>query len=99
MSAKVYFMINLDKGMDRQTCYNAMEELWMLPEVTSVEIVEGCSDIFVTVEAPQRVISVANKVRTKDWVKGFEMLKVIPYKELGAWLRSTVDRGEARKAA
>jgi len=77
MGTKAYFMINMEKKFSEDGYYlDAVRELEAMPEVESVESVSGAYDLLVKVDAPIRVIFVANKIRTKEWVKGFRVLKV-----------------------
>jgi len=77
MGTKAYFMINMEKKFSEDGYYlDAVRELEAMPEVESVEPVSGAYDLLVKVDAPIRVIFVANKIRTKEWVKGFRVLKV-----------------------
>ena len=77
MGTKAYFMINIDKKFSQDGYYlEALRELETMPEVESVEPVSGVCDLLVKVDAPIRVILVANKIRTKEWVKSFHVLKI-----------------------
>ena len=77
MATKAYFMINMDTKFNHDSYYlGAIRELEAMPEVESVEPVSGMCDLLVKVDAPIRVMFIANKIRTKEWVKGFRVLKV-----------------------
>ena len=77
MGTKAYFMVNLDKKFSEDGYYlDAVTELEAMPEVESVEPVSGVCDLLVKVDAPIRVIFVANKIRAKKWVENFHLLKV-----------------------
>ncbi len=79
MGTKAYFMINLDKRFNVDGYYlNAVRELEAIPEVVAVKPVSGVCDLLVTVDAPIRVVLVANKIQAKKWVKGLYVLKVEP---------------------
>ena len=78
MPTKAYFMIKLDNQIDQQHYLSAIEELKALPEVKSIESIDGCYDLVVMIETVQRVIFTANKIRTREWVKGFLVLKIMP---------------------
>ena len=78
MPTKAYFMIKLDNQIDQQHYLSAIEELQALPEVKSIESIDGCYDLVVMIETVQRVIFTANKIRTREWVKGFLVLKIMP---------------------
>ena len=56
-----------------------LSDLETIPEVKSVERVSGACDLLVKVEAPIRLIFVANKLMAKDWVKRLYVLKVEPF--------------------
>ena len=77
MGTKAYFMVNMDKKFSEDAYYlNAVQELQAMPEVESVEPVSGVCDLLVKVDAPIRVILVANKIATKKWVKSLHVLKI-----------------------
>ena len=79
METKAYFMINMDKKFSDDSYYlDAIRELEAIPEVESVNPVSGMCDLLVKVDAPIRVILVANKIRAKKWVKNFHILNVEP---------------------
>jgi len=79
MGTKAYFMVNMDKKFSDDSHYlDAIRELEAIPEVESVNPVSGVCDLLVKVDAPIRVILVANKIRTKKWVKNFHILNVEP---------------------
>jgi len=61
MGTKAYFMINMDKKFSDDSYYlDAIRELEAIPEVESVNPVSGVCDLLVKVDAPIRVILVAN---------------------------------------
>jgi hypothetical protein len=79
MGAKAYFMIDMDKKFCEDSCYlDAIRELEAIPEVEIVSPVSGACDLLVKVDAPIRVILVADKIRTKKWVKDFHILNIEP---------------------
>jgi len=79
MATKAYFMINMEKRFSDDGYYlDAVRELEAMPEVKEVKPVSGACDLLVKVEAPIRMIFVANKIRTKKWVKSFHVLNVEP---------------------
>ncbi len=75
IATKAYIMIHLDKKVDEDGCLRAIEELQAMPEVDTVERVDGFCDLVVTVDAPQRVIFVANRIRTTEWGQGLERVQ------------------------
>ena len=79
MGTKAYFMINMDKTLSEDGYYaDAIRELEAIPEIESVEAVSGTYDLVAKVDAPIRVILVANKVLEKKWVKRLHVLRAEP---------------------
>ena len=79
MGTKAYLMVSMDKKLNEDGYYlDAVRELETIPEVESVEPVSGVCDLLVKVDAPIRVIFVANKIRAKKWVKNIHVLEVGP---------------------
>jgi hypothetical protein len=79
MGTKAYFMINMEKRFSDDGYYlDAIRELEAMPEVETVNPVSGMCDLLVKVDAPIRMIFVANKIRVKKWVKSLHVLKVEP---------------------
>jgi DNA-binding Lrp family transcriptional regulator len=77
MGTKAYFMVKMEKKFNEDAYYlDAVRELEAMPEVESVEPVSGVCDLLVKVDAPIRVILVANKIATKRWVKSLHVLKI-----------------------
>jgi len=88
MPTKVYLLINMDRELDQKGYFDAFVDLEALPEVKSIERVDGCCDLLVTAEAPIRAILVANKISAKDWVKDLRILKVMPFESRGTLLQN-----------
>ena len=81
MGTKAYLMVNLDKKFSHDGYYlDAVRELAAIPEVEFVERVSGICDLLVKVDAPIRVVFVANKILAKEWVKDLKMLRVEPFR-------------------
>ena len=79
MGTKAYFMINMMKRFSDDSHYlDAVRELEAMPEVETVNPVSGVCDLLVKVDAPIRVVLVANKIQAKKWVKSLHVLKVEP---------------------
>ena len=77
MGTKAYFMINLAKRFCDDGYYlDAVRELEAMPEVEGVTTVSGVCDLMVKVDAPIRVIFIANKIRAKKWVENLRILEV-----------------------
>ena len=79
MATKAYFMINVDGKFCNNGYQGILRDLETIPEVRAVERVDGKCDLFVEVDAPVRVIFVANKILAKEWVKRLQVLKVEPF--------------------
>lgn len=79
MGTKAYLMVNLEKRFSDDGYYlDAVRELAAIPEVESVEPVSGICDLLVKVDAPIRVVFVANKVLAKEGVKSLQILRIEP---------------------
>jgi len=78
MATRAYFMIDVAEKFSRDGYQNILRDLETIPEVESVERVTGASDLLVKVEAPIRMIFVANKILAKEWVKRLHVLHVEP---------------------
>ena len=77
MGIKAYFMVNMEKRFSDDGYYlEAVRELEAIPEVEEVKQVSGACDLLVKVDAPIRVIFVANKIRAKKWVNSLRVLNV-----------------------
>lgn len=78
MATRAYFMIDVAEKFSRNGYQNILRDLEAIPEVESVERVTGASDLLVKVEAPIRMIFVANKILAKEWVERLHVLHVEP---------------------
>jgi len=79
MGTKAYLMVNLEKRFCDDGYYlNAVKDLATIPEVESVEPVSGICDLMVKVDAPIRVVFIANKVLAREWVKSLKILRIEP---------------------
>jgi len=79
MATRAYFIINVAGNLAQTDYQDILKDLETIPEVRSVERVRGACDLLVEVEAPIRMIFVANKLMAKDWVKRLYVLKVEPF--------------------
>ena len=78
MATRAYFMINVAEKFHQHGYQDILRDLEAIPEVKAVERVSGGCDLLVEVEAPIRMIFVANKLLVKEWVKRLHVLKVEP---------------------
>jgi len=79
MVTTAYFMINVAEEFGQNGYQAVWKDLEAIPEVKSVERVRGTCDLLVKVEAPIRMIFVANKIMAKKWVKRLYVLNVEPF--------------------
>lgn len=80
MGTRAYFMVNVDKKSCQNGYQDMLRDLEAIPEVKAVERVSGACDLLVKVDAPIRMIFVANKLMAKEWVKRLYVLKVEPFR-------------------
>jgi len=80
MATKAYFMVDVKEGFFQDgQMEDIVADLETIPEVKCVEPVNGVCDLLIEIEAPIRVVFVANKVLAKEWVKHLRVLKVEPF--------------------
>ena len=79
MATKAYFMINVAEKFCQNGYQGILMDLEAIPEVKAVERVNGACDLLVKVEAPIRMIFVANKLLAKEWVKRLYVLNIEPF--------------------
>ena len=80
MGTRAYFMVNVEEKFCQNGYQDMLRDLEAIPEIKSVERVSGACDLLVKVDAPIRMIFVANKLMAKEWVKRLYVLKVEPFK-------------------
>jgi len=80
MGTRAYFMVNVEKKSCQNGYQDMLRDLEAIPEVKAVERVSGACDLLVKVDAPIRMIFVANKLMAKEWVKRLYVLKVEPFR-------------------
>jgi len=78
MATKAYFMINVTEKFCQNGYQDILRDLETIPEVKAVERISGACDLLVKVDAPVRMIFVANKLLAKEWVKRLHVLYVEP---------------------
>ncbi len=78
MATKAYFMVRVAEKLCQNGYQVILRDLEAILEVKSVERVSGACDLLVKVEAPIRMIFVANKIMAKEWVKSLHVFKVEP---------------------
>ena len=79
MATKAYFMVSIAEKFGEDGFQNILRDLEAIPEVKTVERVKGACDLLIKVEAPpSMMISLANKLLAKDWVKRLHVLHIVP---------------------
>ena len=78
MATRAYFMVSVAEKSRQHGYQDILRDLETIPEVQAVERVKGACDLLVKVEAPIRMIFVANKLLAKEWVKRLHVLHVEP---------------------
>lgn len=78
MATKAYFMVNVAEKFWQEGYPRIFRDLETIPEVKAIERVNGACDLLIKVEAPIRMIFVANKLMAKEWVKRLHVLHVEP---------------------
>ncbi len=78
MATRAYFMVSVGEKFCQNGYQDILRDLETIPEVKSIERVSGACDLMVKVEAPIRMIFVANKLLAKEWVKRLHVLQAEP---------------------
>jgi len=78
MATKAYFMVSVAEKFCQEGYQRIFRDLETIPEIQAVDRVSGGYDLLIKVEAPVRMIFVANKLMAKEWVKRLYVLKVEP---------------------
>ena len=80
MATKACFMVKVSGECYTNGCQDILRELAAMPEVKSVERVEGIGSLLVKVETPISMRVVADKILAKKGVKGLRILNIEPTK-------------------
>ena len=78
MATEAYFMVSVAEKFCQNGYQDILRDMGTISEVKSVERVKGACDLLVKVEAPIRMIFVANKLLAREWVKRLHVLHVEP---------------------
>ena len=78
MGNKVYFMIKTAEEAGKEGYEEALKGLEAMPEIESVESVSGDYNLVAQVNAPKRVVPIANRILENGGVKRIEVLRVEP---------------------
>jgi hypothetical protein len=79
MATKRYLMINIAQESYKNGYQDVLRDLITLPEVQSIEQLDGVFDLIVQVECPATVgYAAADDLLAKGWVKRLQVLQVEP---------------------
>ena len=78
MTTKAYFMIDVAEKSCRNGYQDILKDLVAIPEVETIERIDGICDLMVKVETPLETKLVANKIMPKEWVKSLRLVNVEP---------------------
>ena len=77
MGLRAYLLVDVADEMEHREFAKALRELEEMPGIDFVDPVIGSHDMVIMVDAPVTVEVVANKVRSKDWVKSIEIMRIV----------------------
>ena len=79
MTTKRYLMINIAQEACQNGYQDVLRDLITIPEVQSIEQLDGIFDLIVQVECPATVgYAAAEDLLAKGWVKRLQVLQVDP---------------------
>jgi hypothetical protein len=79
MTTKRYLMINIAQEACKNGYQDVLRDLITIPEVQSIEQLDGIFDLIVQVECPATVgYAAAEDLLAKGWVKRLQVLQVEP---------------------
>jgi hypothetical protein len=79
MTTKRYLMINIAQEACKNGYQDVLRDLITIPEVQSIEQLDGIFDLIVQVECPATVgYAAAEDLLAKGWVKRLQVLRVEP---------------------
>lgn len=77
MGLRAYLLVDVVDDMDQKQFVKAVRELEEIQGVDFVDPVIGGCDMIIMVEAPVSVEALANKIRSKPWIKNIEMYRIV----------------------
>lgn len=79
MATRAYFLVNVVEKYCENGYQGILRDLGAITEVESIDRVKGTCDLLAKVDAPPAtMISVANKLLSKEWVKHLHVLHLVP---------------------
>ena len=77
MGMRAYLLVNVADEMEQQEFIKALRELEEMPGVDFVDPVVGSRDMIIMLDAPVTVEATASKIRSKEWVKDMEIMRIV----------------------
>lgn len=77
MGVRAYLLVDVADDMEQQEFINTLREMEEITGIDFVDPVIGSHDMVIMVDAPVTVEAVASKIRTKEWVKKLEILRIV----------------------
>lgn len=77
MGLRAYLLVDVVDDMEQGDFVQVLRELEEMHGVDFVDPVIGSCDMVIMVDAPVTVEAIANKIRSKSWVKQVETLRIV----------------------
>ena len=74
---RAYLLVNVADEMEQHEFIKALRELEEMPGVDFVDPVVGSRDMIIMLDAPVTVEATASKIRSKEWVKDMEIMRIV----------------------
>ena len=74
---RAYLLVNFSDEMEQHEFIKALRELEEMPGVDFVDPVVGSRDMIIMLDAPVTVEATASKIRSKEWVKDMEIMRIV----------------------
>lgn len=78
MTTKAYFMIDVAEKFCPNGYQDILKDLVAIPEVETIERIDGICDLMVRVDVPIKVGSITDRIMPKQWVKSLRVINVEP---------------------
>ena len=77
MGLRAYLLVEVADDVQQDEFVKELRELEDSPGVDFVDPVIGSHDMVIMVDAPVTVEAIARKIRSKEWVKNLEILRIV----------------------
>jgi hypothetical protein len=77
MGVRAYLLVDVADDMEQQEFIDTLREMEEITGIDFVDPVIGSHDMVIMVDAPVTVEAIASKIRTKEWVKKLEILRIV----------------------